>query len=128
VENRLAPELVAAASHDLVIGVRVGDTHRFIAVWAVVVEERVFARSWGRSGDGWRAQIRDGGAVTLEIGGSQVRARARVVTDEHTNAQVDEAYRTKYHTRASARYVADLTSGASRESTVEFVPAEAPTA
>jgi len=123
-DDRFAPDVVSAAARDLVIGVRVGESHRFIAVWAVVVDERVFARSWARSPQGWRAQIDDGDSVAVEIGGSQVRARARFTTDEPMNAKVDEAYRAKYHTKASAGYVADLTSGASRESTVEFLPVD----
>ena len=104
------------------IGLRVGDNHRFIAVWAVVVDARVFARSWGNAPTGWRAQTHDGDPVTIEIGGSRVNATARLVTEEQTNAAVDEAYRAKYHTPASAGYVADLTAGASRRSTVEFLP------
>jgi len=128
VNDYLAPNLAEAAARDLVIGVRVGDSHRFVAVWAVEVGRRVFARSWSRTPTGWRAQIHEDVPVTLEIGGSQVPARARLVSDELVNAAVDDAYRAKYHTPASAGYVADLTTGASRQSTVEFLPARNETA
>ncbi|HUQ80401.1 MAG TPA: hypothetical protein VM076_04665 [Gemmatimonadaceae bacterium] len=40
--------VVAAIATDKILGVRAGsDEHRFIGVWVVVVDGRVFIRSWG---------------------------------------------------------------------------------
>lgn len=121
--KRFDPQLVKAAERELVIGVRVGEEHRFTAVWAVVFDGRMFARSWSTTRGGWRDAIGDGAIVAVQIHGVEVSADARPIVDEATNARVDEAYRAKYHTPASAKYVVDMTAGDSRRSTVEFAPA-----
>lgn len=122
-KERFDLQLVQAAGRDLVVGVRVGEEHRFTAVWAVVLDSRIFARSWSTTRGGWRDAIGDGVTLSIQIGGAEVAARALPVSDEATNARVDEAYRAKYHTPAAAKYVVDMTAGDSRRSTVEFVPA-----
>ncbi|HEX5042736.1 MAG TPA: hypothetical protein VFV75_07505, partial [Candidatus Polarisedimenticolaceae bacterium] len=47
--------LVAAIAASKILGVRAGarSAHRFIGVWAVVVEGRVFARSYTLEEGGW---------------------------------------------------------------------------
>ena len=102
-----------------------GDTgHRFTAVWPVVVRGRIFARSWGLKPGGWRDAASRDRRAAVQIGGVELPARMILRRNESLNGAVDAAYRAKYHTEASARYVSDLTSGESRLSTVEFVPAE----
>jgi len=120
---RFGSDVVEAASRDLVIGIRAGDSgHRFTPVWSVVADGRVFARSWGLSPTGWNATLPDRSTVTVQIGGAELAATAVRVRDEHVNDLVDEMYRSKYHTAASAKYVEDLASPASRASTMEFLP------
>lgn len=121
-KERFDPQLVKTVERELVVGVRVGAEHRFTAVWAVVFDGRIFARSWSTTRGGWRDAIGDGAALAIQVGGAEVAARALPESDEATNAGVDEAYRAKYHTPASAKYVVDMTPGDSRRSTVEFVP------
>ena len=36
-----------------ILGVRSGSEHRYTGVWAVVVERRVFVRSWNDKPTGW---------------------------------------------------------------------------
>lgn len=124
-ESRFPQDIVSAANHGAVIGVRVGNTgHRFTAVWPVVVGGRIFARSWSLKPGGWRdAASRDRHAM-VQVGGVDLPARMILRRSESVNGAVDAAYRAKYRTEASAKYVSDLTSGESRLSTVEFVPAE----
>jgi len=123
VTAHFAPDVVRAAARDLVIGVRVGpEGHRFTPVWVVAVNDRLFARSWGLDPRGWNARAVDVPEVTIELGGTELPALAARVTADLTNDEVDDAYRAKYHTAASAKYVADMTSAQSRNSTVEFRP------
>jgi len=122
--RRFARDIVESAGRDLVIGVRAGrGEHRFTAVWSVVVEGRIFARSWSRKPDGWRAALSRDRSALVQVGGVELPARAVLVRSERINEAVDDAYRSKYHTPASMVFVDDLTSGESRASTVEFVPA-----
>ena len=36
-----------------ILGVRAGTEHRYTGVWVVVVEDRVFVRSWNDKPTGW---------------------------------------------------------------------------
>jgi len=120
---RFESAILDAARRELVLGVRAGNgDHKFTAVWPVVANDRIFARSWGLRPRGWRSVVARDRCVSIQVGGREMTARAVLVRSERVNAAVDDAYRAKYHTQASAKYVEDLTSGESRRSTVEFVP------
>ena len=45
--------LLATVDATKIFGVRAGTVHRFVAVWAVVVDGRIFVRSWSDKPDGW---------------------------------------------------------------------------
>ena len=47
-----------------------------IGIWAVVVDGRVFARSWKQSAGGWCRTFLDDPLGVLEVGGRRVRIRA----------------------------------------------------
>ena len=53
--GRLPSSVVAAIDESSYLGIRAGarSDHRFIAVWPIVVNGRVFARSWTLEPDGW---------------------------------------------------------------------------
>jgi hypothetical protein len=56
-----------------VIGIRAGPTgrqaHRFIGIWAVVVDRRVFVRSWDITPGGWYDTIRKERRGHIHVGG-----------------------------------------------------------
>lgn len=120
--RRFDAEALAAVEKDLVIGVRAGDAHRFTPVWAVVVGGRVFARSWGLAERSWFNAFRRAPDGAVEIGGREFPINAVFDHDEAMADAVDDAYREKYHTPASRKYVDDLNRPASRVTTTEFVP------
>jgi hypothetical protein len=46
--NRFPKKVVSAIREGKILGIRAGTKpHRIIGIWAVVVENRVFVRSWG---------------------------------------------------------------------------------
>jgi hypothetical protein len=47
-KNRFEPHVLDRIRKEKIFGIRAGreSTHRVIGIWAVVVEGRVFARSW----------------------------------------------------------------------------------
>jgi len=120
---RFDSDAVASARHDLVIGVRAGKTeHRLTPVWAVVVEGRVFIRSWGLSERSWFTAFRQEPSGVAEIGGREYPVRAVHTRSQRLRDAVDAAYRLKYHTGASVGFVADMTTDRSRDTTTELVP------
>ncbi len=131
--RRLGDDVIAALTRGKILGVRAGDTHKFVGVWPVVVDGRLYARSWSaRDGGWWRAFTtqQDGeGAVHVKLitRGTKMQerdvlVRAIAVTDETVRDAVDAEYRRKYSTPGAVQYVKDLCAKKSRATTTEFAP------
>ena len=117
--------VVAAIAKDKILGVRAGSgDHRFIGVWVVVVDGRVFIRSWGLERRGWYQAFRDDPRGTIQAAGRELRVRAVTSTTERMKAAVDAAYAEKYDTPGAIRYVRGFArSKRRRDTTTELLPA-----
>lgn len=52
--ERFPTNIINAIRESKILGIRAGiGDHRIIGIWAVVVEGRVFVRSWGLKPQGW---------------------------------------------------------------------------
>jgi hypothetical protein len=124
--RRLPRGLVAAINDSHILGVRAGAAtdHRVIGIWAVVVDGRVFARSWKQSAGGWYRTFLDDPLGVLEVGGRRVRIRAVRARGERIRDAIERAYAEKYRTPASLKYVRGFRTKRRRETTIEFVPRE----
>jgi len=120
----LPKAVVTALDESMILGVRAGtEAHRFIGVWVVVVQGRVFIRSWNDKRTGWREAFRDDPHGVIQIpSGREVRVRARAVKGERLLDAVDAAYAAKYHTPASRKWVRGFARPRRRATTVELVP------
>jgi hypothetical protein len=106
-----------------ILGVRSGTEHRFTGVWVVVVNGRVFARSWTDKPTGWFRAFTAEPRGTLQIpGGREIRVRAKKTRGERLLDAIDDAYGQKYHTPASQKWVRGFTQPTRRATTLEFVP------
>lgn len=121
--NRLPNAAVKAIDRSKILGIRAGRDHRFIGVWSVVVDGRVFVRSWSLKPDGWfNAFCRDAlGAIQIQQ--REISVRAVRVRSERIKAAVDRAYAEKYDTPGALKYVRDFHKPKRRDTTTEFVPA-----
>ena len=103
------------------IGIKAGNgNHRFLPIWMVVVEDQIYARSWGQKKGRYRAFQEEGvGEVSARSG--QYRVKAEFIDeDDKVNEWVDKAYEQKY--KASyQKYVDDLQTSSSRSTTVRLV-------
>ena len=105
-----------------ILGVRAGAEHRFTGVWVVVVRGRVFVRPWNDKADGWhRAFLRERQG-TIQVFSRVAPVRARKVRGELVFDAIDEAYREKYNTRASQKWVRGFRLNRRRVTTMEFLP------
>jgi len=122
--KRLARAIVSAADASKIMGIRAGKSsdHKFIGVWPIVVNGRLFARSWTLTKGGWYKTFLEDPLGTLQVGEREIRVRARRVTSERLRDQIEEAYAGKYNTRASQKYVRGFRTPRRRETTTEFVP------
>ncbi len=122
--RKLGRSLVAAIHESKILGVRAGakSDHRFTGIWPVVVEGRVFARSWTLKPGGWyRTFLKDPLGV-IQMGERQARIRGIPVKSTRLRDAVEQAYAVKYPTRGSQKYVRGFRAARRRETTMEFVP------
>jgi hypothetical protein len=118
-----SPKTVAAIRDTQVIGIRAGtQPHRFIAIWAVVVDGRVFVRSWSLKPRSWFQAFREEPRGTMTVDGREIPIRAVFTRSERLKDAVSRAYLEKYHTPGSLRFARDLGRPKSRATTTELVP------
>jgi len=123
-KRRLSRPIVAAIDASKILGIRAGgrSDHRFIGIWAVVVDGRVFARSWTRKPGGWYRTLIDDPRGTIQVGEREIAIRAARVRSERIRDAIERAYAAKYPTPGSRKYVRGFRTPVRRETTVEFVP------
>jgi hypothetical protein len=124
VSKRLSRTIAAAIDGSKILGVRAGlrSDHRFIRIWAVVIDGRAFARSWAQKADGWYRAFLDDPLGTIEVGGRQVRVRAVRARGERLRNAIEDAYAEKYPTPGSRKFVRGFRTRRRRDTTMEFQP------
>lgn len=123
---RFAETTLKAIRDGKILGLRAGSgTHRIIGIWVVVVEERVFVRSWSVGEGGWYKTLlaEPSGVITAPGRKRRIRVRAVRVRSERIRDAVSREYRRKYDTPGSVGYARDLSKPRSRATTTELVPA-----
>jgi hypothetical protein len=122
--KRLSRPVVAAADAAGIMGIRAGakSDHRFVGVWPIVVDGRLFARSWTSKPDGWYRAFLEDPLGVIQVGDREVRIRAMRVKSERIRDKIEDAYAEKYDTKASKKYVRGFRSPRRRDTTTEFVP------
>ena len=122
--KRFPARVVQAVDEAKILGVRAGTgEHRIIGIWAVVVEGRVFVRSWGSKEDGWYRTFLEEPRGIMQVGEREVRVRAIPAKSERLKAAVSAAYRGKYNTPGSKKFVDGFErSKRRRDTTTELVP------
>jgi hypothetical protein len=96
--------------------------HRTIGIWAVVVEGRVFVRSWSLKPRSWWRTFQEDPRGVMAVEGREIRVRAVATRSERLKDAVSRAYLEKYHTPGSVKYARDLGRPRSRATTTELVP------
>ena len=101
--RRFSTSILAALDKSKILGIRAGDRsdHRFIGIWVVVVEDRVFVRSWTLKPGGWYRTLLDDPLGTIQVGDRRVRIRAAQSTREPHPRGGRKAYAAKYPTPGS---------------------------
>lgn len=119
---RFDADVIDAAEASKIVRVRAGDAHRFIGVWVVVVERRIFIRSWSVRTGGWFEAFMEEPRGAMQLGGRTFAVRAIRTRSERLKSAVERAYAAKYMTPASRKYVRGFKTHRRREATVELVP------
>src|SRR5687767_1404670 len=88
-----------------ILGVRAGTEHGYTGVWVVVVEGRVFARSWNDKTTGWYRAFQAQPLGTMELAGQEIAIRGRRLRGARLRDAVTRAYAEKYNTKGSEKWV-----------------------
>ncbi|SRR6266540_3397142 len=124
--RRFSEPVIAAIAESKIIGIRAGtEPHRFIGVWVVVVQGRVFVRSWNDKAHGWHRVFQEAPRGVIQLPALEIAVRARNTKGVRMLDAVDHAYGEKYNTKASQKWVRGFASSRRRMTTTELVPLQA---
>jgi len=123
-KNHFTEEILAIIHKEKILGIRAGKepTHRVIGIWAVVVEGRVFVRSWSLKPRSWWRTFLEDPYGSIFIGEREIPIRAVHTRSERLKDLVSQAYKEKYNTPGSVQYVQEMSRRKSRDTTTELVP------
>jgi len=116
-------EILALIKRGKILGIRAGkdSVHRVIGIWVVVVDGRVFVRSWSMKPISWWRTLLEDPHGSMFVGGKEIRIRAIQTRSERLKDLVSLAYKEKYNTPGSVQYVKEMSRQKSRDTTTELV-------
>jgi hypothetical protein len=122
-KKHFTDEILETIHKDKILGIKAGkEPHRVIGIWAVVVEGRVFVRSWSIKPSSWYRTFLEDPYGSIFVADYKISVRAVHTRSERLKDLVSLAYREKYSTPGSIQYVKDMSRKKSRETTTELVP------
>src|SRR6516165_10095273 len=105
-----------------ILGVRAGTEHRYTGVWVVVIEGRVFVRSWNDKPTGGYRAFPAQPLGSIQLVGREIAIRARRLRGERLRDAVTRAYAGKYDTKASEKWVRGFAEPHRSATTLELLP------
>lgn len=121
--KKFPKEIVAAIREGKILGIRAGTKpHRIIGIWAVVVEGRVFVRSYTLKPRSWYRTFLGEPRGVIEVNGRQIPVRAAFTRSERLKTAVDHAYAEKFPTPGSKHFVEGFKEKKRRDTTTELLP------
>ncbi len=120
---RFSNDVLAGLRKTKGLRIRAGvGAHRFIGIWFVIVNDRVFVRSWSVKPDGWYQTFRKDYRGAIQTANGEMTIRAIPVRSKSLRDAADRAYLDSYNTPGALRYAKDLARAKSRATTTELVP------
>jgi hypothetical protein len=114
--------IVEALTNAKILGVRAGTEHRYTGVWVVVVEGRVFARSWSDKPTGWFRAFKSEPKGTIQVADREIPVTGKLVRSARLRDAVTTAFGEKYPTKGSKKWVEGFAEPSRVLTTMEFVP------
>lgn len=109
-------------SHNL-IGLKAGKTREtFLEIWMVVVNDRIFARSWGFAEKSWYNTFLEDIAGKIKCGENILNIKAQIPIDiKELSEQISKAYLDKYNFGRNAEYAKGIVEQDHIDKTMEFI-------
>lgn len=121
--KRYSKSMVDAVREGKILGIRAGTKpHRVIGIWVVVVEGRVFVRSWSLKPRSWWRTFLEEPRGIIVINDREIKVRPVFTRSDRLKKLVDRAYAEKYNTPGSLHFVRGFKNKKRRDTTTELVP------
>ena len=119
---KFTEDVVEVLRNAKILGVRAGTEHRYTGVWVVVVNGRVFVRSWSDKPTGWFRAFRKQPRGMIQAAKLEIPVRARFTRSDRMRNAVTAAFGEKYNTKGSRQWVEGFAEPERVAATLEFVP------
>ena len=120
-DKAFTADVVEALRKAKILGVRSGTAHRYTGVWVVVVEDRVFVRSWNDKPTGWFRAFKKEAAGSIQAGDLEIPVKGKPVRSARLRDAVTAAYTEKYPTKGSQKWVEGFADPSRVINTLELV-------
>ncbi|OXA80767.1 hypothetical protein SAMN05444397_103331 [Flavobacterium aquidurense] len=109
-------------THNL-IGIKAGlNRETFLDIWMIVVNDRIFARSWGLAEKSWYNSFLQDSKGQIKCGENIFNIKAIVPIDKNNlTSAINNAYLTKYNTDHNIKYAKGIIKAKHIEKTLEFI-------
>ncbi|KIA88888.1 DUF2255 family protein [Kaistella jeonii] len=119
--NEIALKYIESNNH---IGIKAGtERDTFLEIWMVIVEDRIFARSWGFAERSWYNTFVKNPVGEIQCGDEIFKIKAEIPADENgLMEKINDAYLSKYtSTEHNKKYAVRIIEEAHIEKTMEFI-------
>ena len=121
--KRFPSNILKTIRDEKILGIRAGmKPHRVIGIWSVVVEGRVFVRSWSMKPRSWYRTFLEEPRGIIVVNDREIPIRAVNTRSERLKDAVTHAYREKFNTPGSLHFVKGFALKKRRDTTTELVP------
>ncbi|MGE8553364.1 MAG: DUF2255 family protein [Chryseobacterium jejuense] len=109
-------------THNL-IGIKAGSERpEFLEIWMVVVQNRIFARSWGLAEKSWYNAFLKCSEGQIKCGNVIYNVQAVIPEDlNQLTDEINQVYLTKYNSEHNRKYAIGIIEDKHIEKTMEFV-------
>lgn len=106
-----------------IIGIKAGNQRPdFLEIWMVVVQDRIFARSWGLAERSWYHCFLKDSTGQIQCGETIYHIKAVIPDDiNELTAEINQAYLIKYNTGHNIRYSKGIIRQKHIDQTMEFI-------
>jgi len=115
-------ELIEYLNKNTLIEIKGGlEREKFIKIWMVNVDDRIFARSWNKSKKSWFTEFQKVGVGQVKFGEKILNVFGKKTQkDDGINEKIDEAYLRKYRQPENIDYAKGITQPEYADYTMEF--------
>ena len=115
-------ELIEYLNNNTLIEIKGGlEREKFIEIWMVNVDNRIFARSWNKSKKSWFTEFQKIGVGQIKFGEKILNVFGKKTQkDDEINEKIDETYLRKYIQPENINYAKGITQPEYADYTMKF--------